>query len=474
MKAAVFAVAACLLVGTAFATLGDNGMTTYTGRTRQSDTLVFGNQLVIDNAMAATFDLTEQMLTGTYTAHRNDPATEKKVVELECTNSIAPPPLNWHMWCPGKDAVVKGWTDKSGAAHRSITLRPQQNMTSTMATWFITTHVLGLMPPVVEFQGNKYYYYHLWHPIDHIEAAWSLGPALQGHAPLRDNGWFYVADSIMNLARNRYVITMPMLGLPTWTMIIEFNDTPEGMVVDIEVVAGIPSKGYDERNPSDGYLMAAGMNEMLTAPLLAKQKDSPDWENSINAITRHAIEEFSNLQFFFNGKSAQDMQTVSFYNALAALAAKQTNLSNTTYGQAVSTMMDNSAEVYRWKTNVAERAVEAKSQATYVPVSNAVTKAAYDANKANGAHPEQDITMQGMIKAVGDAVSSGAASTSSGAAAATSSSATSSSATSSDGDTTRITIRFGKGADSGSSSTASSGSGNWFRNMFNGRRRMFM
>jgi hypothetical protein len=58
------------------------------------------------------------------------------------------------MWCPGKDAVVKGWTDKSGAAHRSITLRPQKNMTSTMATWFITTHVLGLMPPVVEFQGN--------------------------------------------------------------------------------------------------------------------------------------------------------------------------------------------------------------------------------------------------------------------------------------------------------------------------------
>jgi hypothetical protein len=75
-------------------------------------------------------------------------------VELECLNSVAPPPLNWHMWCPGKDAVVKGWTDKSGAAHRSITLRPQKNMTSTMITWFITAHVLGLMPPVVEHQGN--------------------------------------------------------------------------------------------------------------------------------------------------------------------------------------------------------------------------------------------------------------------------------------------------------------------------------
>jgi hypothetical protein len=82
MKAAVFAVAACLLVGSAFATLGDNGMTTYNGRTRQNDTLVFGNQLIIDNAMAATFDIAEQMLTGTYQAYKNDPATEKEVVSL--------------------------------------------------------------------------------------------------------------------------------------------------------------------------------------------------------------------------------------------------------------------------------------------------------------------------------------------------------------------------------------------------------
>lgn len=85
---------------------------------------------------------------------RRAPLAAHCQVELECLNSIAPPPLNWPMWCPGKDAVVEGWTDKSGAAHRSIKLRPQKNMTSTMATWFITTHVLGLMPPVVEFEGN--------------------------------------------------------------------------------------------------------------------------------------------------------------------------------------------------------------------------------------------------------------------------------------------------------------------------------
>ena len=75
-------------------------------------------------------------------------------VYLECLNSVAPEPLNWKMWCPGSDAKVVGWQDKSGAAHRQITLRPQKDMTSTMYQWFITTTVLGLMPPIVEYQGN--------------------------------------------------------------------------------------------------------------------------------------------------------------------------------------------------------------------------------------------------------------------------------------------------------------------------------
>lgn len=75
-------------------------------------------------------------------------------IEVECLNSVAPEPLNWHMWCPGKDAKILGWTDKSGAIHRSITIRPQSNMTALMASWFITTHGSGLLPPVVEFQGN--------------------------------------------------------------------------------------------------------------------------------------------------------------------------------------------------------------------------------------------------------------------------------------------------------------------------------
>ncbi|KAF8065440.1 F-box protein [Scenedesmus sp. PABB004] len=458
MKGALCALAALLLAGPALATLGDNGMTTYNGRTYQPNTLTFGNQLVVDNAMKATLDLTEAMLTGTYKAVPNDPGTEKKVVDLECLNSVAPAPLNWKMWCPGKDAVVKGWTDNSGAAHRSITLRPQANMTSTMATWFISAHVLGLMPPVVEFQGNKYYYYHLWHPLDHVEAAWTLGPAvplLQKGPPIytliheryrnpegstmtrhyETNGWFYVHDSITNLMKNRYVITMPLMGLPTWTMIIEFNDTPEGMVVDIEVVAGIPSKGFDERAPAEGFLTAAGMNEAFTAPLLASQKGSPDWEESINAISRHAIEEFSNLQFFvpvlyekatllgakginwiptlgtwmqYNNKTSLNAETISFYSALSALARKQTDTSATPKGAAVKSLVNATRAVFAHATAVATELVEAKSEATYVPLSNAVTKAAYETNAERGAHPEADVSIPSVVAALKAAIGSNA------------------------------------------------------------------
>jgi hypothetical protein len=74
-------------------------------------------------------------------------------IEISCLNSVAPHPLNWPMWCPGKDAKIQEWIDKSGATHRQITLRPQKNMTSSMAIWFISSYVSGLMPPYVEFQG---------------------------------------------------------------------------------------------------------------------------------------------------------------------------------------------------------------------------------------------------------------------------------------------------------------------------------
>ena len=78
---ALFCLAALLaLAGSAFATMGDNGMTTYTGRKREPNTVVFGNQLVIDLMATSTVGFAADLLKGTFKPVPNAPATEKKEV----------------------------------------------------------------------------------------------------------------------------------------------------------------------------------------------------------------------------------------------------------------------------------------------------------------------------------------------------------------------------------------------------------
>ena len=77
MRALLFAVALLALAGPALGSLGDNGMTTYTGRKREPNTLVFGNQMVVDQGVNAMLEMTKQSLTGTWHAQPNEPATEK-------------------------------------------------------------------------------------------------------------------------------------------------------------------------------------------------------------------------------------------------------------------------------------------------------------------------------------------------------------------------------------------------------------
>jgi hypothetical protein len=217
-------------------------------------------------------------------------------------------------------------------------------------------------------------------------------------------------------------------------MMIDFNDTPEGLVVDIEVVAGVPYKGYDKRAPTDGYLMAAGMNEVFTAPLVGRQKNSMDWEESINAITRHAIEEFSNLQHFvpylyekytilgkaginwvptlgtwlqYNKFSLNDGASIGFYNMLAALAKKQIPINSTSHTALISKGIDLANSTFQSATAVKEALNVAKAQATYVPLSNALTQYAYEKNKANGAHPEVDVTVGGITRAAINSATNG-------------------------------------------------------------------
>ena len=68
------------LCAPALATLGDNGLTTYTGRKRAPHTLVFGNDMVTEQALQATLSLAKDLLKGAWRPMRNDPPTEKTEV----------------------------------------------------------------------------------------------------------------------------------------------------------------------------------------------------------------------------------------------------------------------------------------------------------------------------------------------------------------------------------------------------------
>lgn len=40
-------------------------------------------------------------------------------------------------------------------------------------------------------------------------------------------------------------------AVQAFTLIVEFNDSPEGLVVSVEVIIGAAAKGYDVKNPSE-------------------------------------------------------------------------------------------------------------------------------------------------------------------------------------------------------------------------------
>ena len=80
MRAVLVLVAALSLLGLASAGLGDNGLTTYTGRTREPNTLVFGQDMVSEQALQATLSYAKDVFKGVWRPAKNDPATPKQEV----------------------------------------------------------------------------------------------------------------------------------------------------------------------------------------------------------------------------------------------------------------------------------------------------------------------------------------------------------------------------------------------------------
>jgi hypothetical protein len=80
MRALLLLAALLVLLGAADATYGDNGLTTYTGRKREPNTLVFGNDMVSQQATQATLSMAKDLLKGNWRPVRNDPPTPKREV----------------------------------------------------------------------------------------------------------------------------------------------------------------------------------------------------------------------------------------------------------------------------------------------------------------------------------------------------------------------------------------------------------
>jgi hypothetical protein len=76
-----------------------------------------------------------------------------------------------------------------------------------------------------------------------------------------------------------------------WTLKVEWIDTKEGVVTHIELVVGAPPKGWDPLHPTYGNLFAGFWNDALVGPMLGRVRNSPDWEGSFAAISRHMVEE---------------------------------------------------------------------------------------------------------------------------------------------------------------------------------------
>jgi hypothetical protein len=96
------------------------------------------------------------------------------------------------------------------------------------------------------------------------------------------------------------VTTMSHCCPQAFTLIVEFADTPEGMVASIEVIVGAAAKGYDAANPHKGVLpaVAKAANTMLLETVMAPYRANGDFEAALDAVTRHVVEEFGNLPQF--------------------------------------------------------------------------------------------------------------------------------------------------------------------------------
>ena len=168
----------------------------------------------------------------------------------------------------------------------------------------------------------------------------------------------------VHLQKLRAFVCLALGSLQALTNRIEFKDTADGLMVRINIVLGVPPRGYDSNNPDAGSFFASTFNDMLMGPLIESFRNTPDLDESMNAVIRHMIEEYSNLRFFLPelygryskmgaagvtwiptlgtfldrmNLTASDTPTVNFYQQLRGFVEgmPKVDISDTSLGQAI-------------------------------------------------------------------------------------------------------------------------------------------
>lgn len=278
------------------------------------DQLVYVQDFLIAKVKQALADLPQSIADSVSGKLHKAPASPVKELNVSCLHSVAPEPLGWKMWCPNKHAKVTQWVDDVGSTHRLIQLQPMPSMTAQMAVWFMTP----TFPKTLTIHNQTFTKHYLWHPLDHKQkqefkiAVYKGKPTLHSKldetyrsppgkkSGFRTEMWVAASDVGTNLPKNRYVLGLDILGFQAFTLIVEFNDSAEGLVVSVEVILGAAGKGYDKRNPGKGvrHPLASAANTLLLEAIMAPYRANGDFDAALNAVTRHVVEEFGNLPRF--------------------------------------------------------------------------------------------------------------------------------------------------------------------------------
>ncbi|KAG1680796.1 hypothetical protein FOA52_008129 [Chlamydomonas sp. UWO 241] len=206
------------------------------------------------------------------------------------------------MRCPDT-AGIYDYFDLFGAYHRRIVHAPVPGVTVNMARWFVGPF-LPLLSPLINCMGRKMeYWYHCWHPIDHIALIPFPGasPDVPTLPAIYVRIWEHyrstnktVPDFELNMPMqamdptfNQYQVRVPfpIPGKGPGIILSAFNslyeDTPEGLKVTTEFIVGSDQPGIN-----------------VPLNLIAESIIQNQFYGLSDQVARHSIEEWGNMQYF--------------------------------------------------------------------------------------------------------------------------------------------------------------------------------